>query len=169
MGNYTCPNASTAKDTYPYVQSIPYSLLRLFRCKNGHDLTEIALLEYANKHSLAATQVPPDGISDALPPSFQDESTNNVLVTASFGHIIPNPFLGHFEPNKRLNVHPSLLPKYRGAAPIQWTIANADTSTGVSVQRLVERGKGIDGGDIVGAVDGLVSIIIAVNDMMELI
>jgi len=146
MGKYTCPHASTAKDTHPFVHLV----------QTGFPLTEIALLEYANKHSLSATQVPPGGISDALPPSFQDKSPNNVLVTASFGHIIPNSFLGQFEPSKRLNVHPSLLPKYRGAAPIQWTIANGDTSTGVSVQRLVEKGKGIDGGDIVGSVDGIV-------------
>jgi methionyl-tRNA formyltransferase len=125
--------------------------------RNGYSLTEIALLEYANKHSLSATQVPPAGIAAyTLPFPFQDRDTRHVLVTASFGHIIPNSFLGHFEPTKRLNVHPSLLPKYRGAAPIQWTIANGDTTTGVSVQRLVEKGKGIDGGDLVGVVDGIV-------------
>jgi len=146
MGKYTCPHASTAKDTHPFVHQMP----------NWITLTEIALLEYANKHSLSATQVHPGGISDALPPSFQDKNPKNVLVTASFGHIIPNSFLGQFESSKRLNVHPSLLPKYRGAAPIQWTIANGDASTGVSVQRLVEKGKGIDGGDVVGTVDGIV-------------
>jgi methionyl-tRNA formyltransferase len=148
MGEYTCPHAPTAKDTHPFVHRMP----------NWIPLTEIALLEYANKHSLSATQVPPGGITHAFPPSFQDQSTKNVLVTASFGHIIPNSFLGHFEPSKRLNVHPSLLPRYRGAAPIQWTIGNGDTSTGVSVQRLVEKGKGIDGGDIVGSVDGIVRL-----------
>ena len=120
-------------------------------------LTEIALLEYANKHSLSATQVPPDGIAAyTLPPQFKEQNPNNVLVTASFGHIIPNSFLGHFGHDKRLNVHPSSLPRYRGAAPLQWSIANGDTSTGVSVQRLVEIGRGIDGGDIVGAVHGIV-------------
>jgi methionyl-tRNA formyltransferase len=133
-------------------------------------LTEIALLEYATKHNLPLTQVPKEGINAyALTDRFNDENestnilnpnerNNNVLVTASFGHIIPNSFLGHFEYNKRLNVHPSVLPRYRGAAPIQWTIANGDTTTGVSVQRLVEKGRGIDGGDIVGIVDGIVSL-----------
>jgi methionyl-tRNA formyltransferase len=125
-------------------------------------LTEIALLEYAFKHKLPLTQVPKEGGISAytLPTRFSDptESNHNVLVTASFGHIIPNSFLGHFEVNKRLNVHPSLLPRYRGAAPIQWTIANGDTTTGVSVQRLIEKGRGIDGGDIVGIVDGIVSL-----------
>jgi methionyl-tRNA formyltransferase len=133
-------------------------------------LTEIALLEYATQHNLPLTQVPKEGINAyTLPDRFRNENestnilnpnerNNNVLVTASFGHIIPNSFLGHFEYNKRLNVHPSVLPRYRGAAPIQWTIANGDTTTGVSVQRLVEKGRGIDGGDIVGIVDGIVSL-----------
>ena len=128
------------------------------RDRIGRQLTEIALLEYATKHNLPTTQVPNEGITAYnIRHRFSDpKQSNNVLVTASFGHIIPNSFLGHFETNKRFNVHPSLLPRYRGAAPIQWTIANGDTTTGVSVQRLVEKGKGIDGGDIVGVVDGIV-------------
>jgi len=44
-----------------------------------------------------------------------------------------------------LNVHASLLPKYRGAAPIQWAIANGETETGVTIMRLDE---GLDTGDI---------------------
>lgn len=121
-----------------------------------------ALLEYARSKYLPTSQVPHEGIgSYAFPPTFdtqhQPAAQDNVLVTASFGHIIPNSFLSRFDPRKRLNVHPSLLPRYRGAAPVQWTIANGDRETGVSVQRLVERGKGIDGGEIVGSVEGVVS------------
>jgi methionyl-tRNA formyltransferase len=121
-------------------------------------LTEIALLKYATKHNLSTTQVPKEGISTyTLPTRFSDlDKSYIILVTASFGHIIPNSFFGRFEADKRLNVHPSLLPRYRGAAPIQWTIANGGSTTGVSVQRLVEKGRGIDGGDIVGVVDGIV-------------
>jgi methionyl-tRNA formyltransferase len=122
------------------------------------DLSEIALLDYAKEHQLSSSQVPREGIAQyILPAPFDSPAPTNILVTASFGHIVPNSFLAQFEPNKRLNVHPSLLPKYRGAAPIQWTIANGDLSTGVSVQRLVEKGKGIDGGDLVGVVGDIVS------------
>lgn len=67
-------------------------------------------------------------------------SPNNVLVTASFGHLIPDSLLSRFEPLNTLNVHPSLLPQYRGAAPIQWTIINGDSLTGVTVQEL-SRGR----------------------------
>jgi methionyl-tRNA formyltransferase len=124
-------------------------------------LTEIALLEYADKRQLVTAQVPKEGIAGyQLPESFTNagDTKRNILVTASFGHIIPNSLLAQFDNDKRLNVHPSLLPRYRGAAPIQWTIANGDTETGVSVQRLVEKGKGIDGGDVVGSVGGIASL-----------
>lgn len=50
--------------------------------------------------------------------------------------MIPNSFLNYFLPLNTVNVHPSLLPKYRGAAPIQWAIINGDTETGVTVQSL---------------------------------
>jgi methionyl-tRNA formyltransferase len=121
-------------------------------------LTEVALLEYAKARRLPTSQVPKEGVASyTLPNPFDLSNPDNILVTASFGHIIPNSFLSHFEPDKRLNVHPSLLPRYRGAAPIQWTIANGDSTTGVSVQRLVEKGKGIDGGDIVGVARDVVS------------
>lgn len=119
-----------------------------------------ALLDYARSKDLPISNVPAEGIKHyTFPTSFDKLAPReeNVLVTASFGHIIPNSFLARFPARKRLNVHPSLLPRYRGAAPIQWTIANGDKETGVSVQRLVEKGKGIDGGDIVGSVDSIVS------------
>jgi methionyl-tRNA formyltransferase len=82
------------------------------------------------------------------PESFQKRSASNILLTASFGHLIPNSLLDYFEPLNTLNVHPSLLPKYRGAAPIQWTIINGDQETGVTVQEL-SRGK-FDCGRILG-------------------
>lgn len=50
--------------------------------------------------------------------------------------MIPSSIFELFEPLNTLNVHPSLLPKYRGAAPIQWAIINRDRETGVSIQEL---------------------------------
>ncbi|KAG8904932.1 Methionyl-tRNA formyltransferase, partial [Tulasnella sp. 403] len=47
-----------------------------------------------------------------------------------------------------LNVHPSLIPKYRGPAPIQWAIANGDTRTGVSIINMEDVSQGFDTGDI---------------------
>lgn len=67
----------------------------------------------------------------------------DVFVVASYGKIIPGNLLEI--PKYRLNVHPSLLPKYRGAAPIHWPILNGDTETGVSIIDIVET---LDAGDI---------------------
>ncbi|KAK7047279.1 Methionyl-tRNA formyltransferase [Paramarasmius palmivorus] len=53
-----------------------------------------------------------------------------------------------FHPDRRLNVHPSLLPQYRGAAPIQHTILNGDKETGVCIIDMLKRSEGIDAGPI---------------------
>lgn len=71
----------------------------------------------------------------------RDSPQKNLLLTASFGHLIPTSLLAaHFEPLNALNVHPSLLPRWRGAAPIQWSILNGDEEGGVTVQEL-SRGR----------------------------
>lgn len=82
------------------------------------------------------------------PAPFTKPSPSHLLLTASFGHLIPTSLLSLFSPLNALNVHPSLLPRYRGAAPIQWAIANGDLRTGVSVQEL-SRGK-FDQGRLLG-------------------
>lgn len=86
-----------------------------------------------------------------------------MLLTASFGHIIPLRLLKLFPPIQRLNVHPSLLPRWRGAAPVQWTIANGDEETGVTVQTLVRYALGVDAGDILARAEGIVRIAPIVN------
>ncbi|KAF5348433.1 hypothetical protein D9757_012792 [Collybiopsis confluens] len=63
-----------------------------------------------------------------LPPPFTEvvgsPSSKHVLITASFGRILPLKMLKLFAPDRRLNVHPSLLPAYRGPAPIQHALLN---------------------------------------------
>ena len=76
--------------------------------------------------------------------TLEDLLPDAILVVA-YGRIIPKwmlelPRLGN------LNLHGSLLPKYRGAAPIQWAIASGEAATGVTTMRLDE---GLDTGDIV--------------------
>ena len=73
-----------------------------------------------------------------------------MIVTASFGHILPKRILELFLPSRRLNVHPSLLPQYRGAAPLQHTIMYGLKDTGVSVVEMLERSNGIDAGALWG-------------------
>jgi hypothetical protein len=94
------------------------------------------------------------------PDIFTDPSPSNIIITSSFGHILPTRLLNtHFpSPPTRLNVHPSLLPQYRGAAPIQWAIARQDVTTGVSVQSLaMGGGKMVDHGELWAVKDGIVS------------
>ena len=66
-------------------------------------------------------------------------------VLASFGVIVPVSVLELFEPEGILNIHPSLLPAYRGASPIESAILNGDDEFSVSVMKLV---KAMDAGPI---------------------
>lgn len=84
-----------------------------------------------------------------MPPLYQNESSRkNILITASFGRIIPTTILRLFQKGHRLNVHPSLLPLYRGPAPIQHAIADGANMTGVSISTINSFKYGVDTGDI---------------------
>jgi methionyl-tRNA formyltransferase len=78
--------------------------------------------------------------------------SNQVLITASFGRILRKGQLELFSPGRRLNVHPSLLPHYRGPAPIQHALLNGEKETGVCVVEMLKVKAGaIDSGDIWGS------------------
>lgn len=68
----------------------------------------------------------------------------DVAVVVAYGRILPIGFLTAY-PKGAINVHFSLLPKLRGAAPVNWAIANGDEKTGVTTMRMDE---GLDTGDI---------------------
>ena len=68
-------------------------------------------------------------------------------VVVAFGQILPQAFLDIF-PRKVVNVHASLLPRWRGAAPIQRAIEAGDRETGVSLQVMVKK---LDAGDVMGS------------------
>lgn len=69
----------------------------------------------------------------------------DVIVVAAFGQILPKDLLD-MPPLGCINVHFSLLPKYRGAAPIQYSIINGEKETGITIMYMDE---GIDTGDII--------------------
>lgn len=69
----------------------------------------------------------------------------DLVVVVAYGQILKRELL-ELPPRGCINVHPSLLPKYRGAAPIQWAIANGDRVTGVTLMYLSQR---MDAGDII--------------------
>lgn len=68
----------------------------------------------------------------------------DVMVVVGYGQIIPQAIID-LPAHGIVNVHASLLPKYRGAAPLQWAIANGETVTGVTTMRI---DAGLDTGDM---------------------
>ncbi|MEQ1948089.1 MAG: methionyl-tRNA formyltransferase [Bryobacteraceae bacterium] len=72
------------------------------------------------------------------------EMAPEVVIVVGYGQIIPKSILD-IPPHGIINVHASLLPKYRGAAPIQWAIANGESHTGVTTMKINE---GLDTGDM---------------------
>ncbi len=68
----------------------------------------------------------------------------DAIVVVAYGKILPKRIL-ELTPYGCINVHGSLLPRYRGAAPVQWAVINGDTESGVTTMQLDE---GVDTGDI---------------------
>jgi methionyl-tRNA formyltransferase len=93
------------------------------------------------------------GLPVLQPPRTRDEQfmaelralQPDLIVVVAYGQILP-PAILDLPRHGCLNVHTSLLPKYRGAAPIQWAIANGDTETGVTLMKM---DVGLDTGPIV--------------------
>ncbi len=69
----------------------------------------------------------------------------DAIVVAAYGQLLPREVL-ELPPYGCINVHASLLPKYRGAAPIQWAVINGDAESGVTTMRMNE---GLDTGDMI--------------------
>ncbi len=83
----------------------------------------------------------------ARDPSFVEEIRKlepDVMVVVAFGQILPKGLL-ELPRYGCVNIHGSLLPKYRGAAPIQWAVINGDKETGITTMMMDE---GMDTGDI---------------------
>lgn len=110
----------------------------------GMKLVASPVKEYAIQNNLKLFQ--PEKISKN--DEFKDEIKEinpDLVVVVSYGVILPKSFL-KIPKLGCINVHPSLLPKYRGSAPIQWAILNGDKTTGVTIMYLDE---GMDSGDII--------------------
>lgn len=96
----------------------------------------------AVKHGLTVYQ--PNSMRDGTAMEIIRELDPEVMVVAAYGKILPKEMLV-FPRYGCINVHGSLLPKYRGAAPIQWSVINGDAETGVTIMQM---GEGVDTGDI---------------------
>jgi methionyl-tRNA formyltransferase len=108
----------------------------------GRHMTPPPVKTCAQYHYLPVVQ--PERVRNG---EFIDHLRNiapDLVVVAAFGQILPREILE--TPTRGcINVHPSLLPKYRGAAPINWTIIRGEEKTGVTIMLMDE---GMDTGDI---------------------
>jgi methionyl-tRNA formyltransferase len=108
----------------------------------GYEVKPSPVKQAALKAGLAVLQ--PTGLKDA---SVQAEITRlkpSAIVVVAYGHIIP-PWMIELPPFGCINLHASLLPRYRGAAPIPWAIIRGERITGVTTMKI---DRGLDTGDI---------------------
>src|SRR5262249_23419696 len=108
----------------------------------GKKLHQSPIKEFALKHNLAIYQ--PQKIKTNEAKELFTSHKAEVAVVAAYGKILPSEFLS--APNRGcINVHFSLLPEYRGAAPVNWAIVNGEEQTGVTTMQIVEE---LDAGPI---------------------
>ncbi len=87
----------------------------------------------------------PGTLRDGTALAILRELDPELVVVAAYGRFLPDDILA-LPPKGCVNVHSSLLPKYRGSAPINWAILNGERVTGVTIQRMVHD---MDAGDII--------------------
>ena len=105
-------------------------------------LTACPLKAFAEQQGLYV--MTPEKIGSAGSVETLSELQPDLFVVVAYGQYIPGRVI-ELAPKRAINVHPSLLPKYRGSAPIQWAILNGDEQTGVSIIYLAPK---MDAGDI---------------------
>ena len=108
----------------------------------GHAMQYSAVKEAALSHDLPVYQ--PKKIRDEESVRYLEGVEADVMVVVAFGQLIPGEIL-RMKRYGCINVHGSLLPKYRGAAPIQWAVIDGEKESGVTTMQMDE---GLDTGDI---------------------
>lgn len=114
----------------------------------GHRLTQSPVKELALAHGLPVFQPETLRISDENAKKIREELKNfgaDIFVVAAYGLLLPKGVLS-MPPHGCVNVHASLLPKYRGASPIHAAILNGDRETGITIMHM---DAGIDTGDMI--------------------
>lgn len=109
----------------------------------GHKMSYSPVKEYALAQNLPVYQ--PLKMKDGEAFSIVQQLAPELIVVAAYGKILPDDIL-NFPRYGAINVHSSVLPKYRGAAPINWAILNGETETGVTIMYMA---SALDAGDII--------------------
>ena len=118
----------------------------------GMKLQPTPVKEYALTRNIPVFQ--PVKMRDGEALSVLKELSPELIVVAAYGKILPVDIL-ELPPRGCINVHSSLLPKYRGSAPINWVILNGEDETGVTIQFMAE---GVDTGDIIATATTPISL-----------
>ncbi len=105
-------------------------------------LTPPPVKQIALKYNIPVFQ--PQTLKNVEVDKIIEELKPDLIVVVAYGKILPKSILNSAKYGC-INVHASLLPKYRGAAPIQWAVLNGDAETGVTVMQMDE---GLDTGDM---------------------
>ena len=111
----------------------------------GMEVTFSPVKQLALAHDLPVFQ--PTKMRDGTALATLQSLKPDLVVVVAYGRILPDDLLA-VPPLGTINVHGSLLPRYRGAAPIQWSVLNGDTKTGVTTMYLASE---MDAGDIIYA------------------
>ena len=109
----------------------------------GMEMTCSPVKQFALDHDIPVFQ--PVKMRDGTALEMLKSLEPDILVVVAYGKILPDDILA-LPKFGAVNVHGSLLPKYRGAAPIQWSVLNGDTVTGVTTMYLASE---MDTGDII--------------------
>jgi len=108
----------------------------------GHKLTPPPVKEFALSHNIPVYQ--PESAKTDEAYEYLKSFDSDIFIVAAYGQILSQRVLD-IPPYGCINIHASLLPKYRGAAPIQWSIINGETVTGVTTMQM---NAGLDTGDM---------------------
>ncbi len=109
----------------------------------GHKLMPTPVKEYALTKNLPVFQ--PSSLRNEESLELVQSLEPELIVVAAYGKLLPEDIL-HTPRLGSINVHSSLLPKYRGAAPINWAVLNGESETGVTIMYMA---KELDAGDII--------------------
>ena len=109
----------------------------------GMELSFSPVKQLALEHAIPVFQ--PAKMRDGTALQMLKNLEPDLVVVVAYGRILPDDLLA-IPPLGTINVHGSLLPKYRGAAPIQWSVLNGEDKTGVSTMYLASE---MDAGDVI--------------------
>ena len=115
------------------------------KSKRGQKINASPVEEFSKKNKINIRS--PESLNDKAELKFFKDLSPDLVIVVAYGQMIPNLFLS-LPKFGFINIHASLLPKWRGAAPIQRAIINADKKIGVTIMKIVKK---LDSGPILAS------------------